>query len=206
MLVPARRLHDAHPDSATAFNMLGTALSSTGKYGEAAALAKARLEKVPNDADALRILAQNAAMSRDFKAAETYAQQLLDETAPKAVDFNNAAWYGLLTGNLERAVAHAVQATADEKEPDGQRFHTLASLYAEADKPLEARQALLTSMLLRQRDQPGSEDWYVLGRIAETYGVREAAAAAYKRVAKTKQKDYDAGVAELVARRVAKWK
>lgn len=205
-LAPARRLYDAHPDSATAFNMLGTALSGSGNYDEAAALAKARLEKMPKDVDALRRLGHNAAARRDYQAAEAYAQQLLDETAPMAVDFNNAAWYGLFTGNLERALAHAMQATAEKSEPDGLRFHTLASLYAEADKPLEARQALLTSMIVGQRDQPDSADWYVLGRIAETYGVRDAAAAAYKRVATAKENDHDADITELVARRVAKWK
>ena len=37
----------------------------------------------------------------------------------------------------------------------------------------------------RQADTPSPSDWYVIGRMAENYGVPEAAATAYKRVEKT---------------------
>ena len=63
-------------------------------------------------------------------------------------------------------------------------LHTLAALYAENGKSVEARQALLKAMDRHGSDDPGSSDWYVLGRIAENYGVRDAALAAYKRVEK----------------------
>ncbi|HJW96239.1 MAG TPA: hypothetical protein VJ901_21705, partial [Thermoanaerobaculia bacterium] len=52
-----------------------------------------------------------------------------------------------------------------------------------------------------RRDQPDSSDWYVLGRMAENYGVREAALAAYKRV--DKKENDGASVWELAQRRLA---
>jgi tetratricopeptide (TPR) repeat protein len=202
----ARRLFEAHPDSVTAFLSLGTTLAKSGRHDEAAALAKKRLEQFPRDTEALRLLAQNASEARDYPAADKYAQQLLDETSARRNDYNNAAWYVLLTGNLERAITLALQAT-DEEVKDSSALHTLASIYAEADKPLQARQALLSSMENAGRLEPRTYDWYVLGRIAETYGVREAALAAYERVPKEKEeKDFEADVADLVARRVAKLK
>jgi tetratricopeptide (TPR) repeat protein len=204
----ARRLHASHPDSTSAFYSLVSALYNTGHYDEATAMAKKRLERVPNDADALRLLAHIAAAKADYTAAETWAQQLIDNTTPIRNDFNNAAWYGLLTGNLERAAKNALQATDDKDEAarDSAALHTLASIYAESDKPLQAREALLSSMDQGGREQPDADDWYVLGRIAETYGVREAAISAYKRVPKAKEKDWNQEIAELVARRVAKLK
>ena len=205
VLPHAQRLYDAHPDSATAFRYLGDALASTGRHDEADAIARARLEKIPNDRDALAVLADNAASRGDYAGAVKYAQRLLDEHKPSPGDFNNAAWYGLFAGDIEAALKHASQATSDAEKANAAAFHTLASIYAEADKPIEARQALLTSMKLGARDQPESDDWYVLGRIAETYGVRDAAAAAYKRVSKPNEKD-DAHTFNLVARRVAKLK
>ncbi|HYR29373.1 MAG TPA: hypothetical protein VEU30_12960, partial [Thermoanaerobaculia bacterium] len=108
--------------------------------------------------------------------------------------------------NLERALQHALQATGDKVEPDEHYFHTLATLYAEADKPLEAREAMLASMRLAQRYEPGDDDWYIIGRIAETYGVKDTAAAAYKRVPKAKENDYDSGMTTLVTRRLSKMK
>jgi predicted Zn-dependent protease len=66
-------------------------------------------------------------------------------------------------------------------------LHTLASLYAETGKSLEAREALLQSMDDAGRDEPAPHDWYVLGRIAENYGATDAALAAYKKVDKPKE-------------------
>ena len=42
----------------------------------------------------------------------------------------------------------------------------------------------MKSLELRPTADPRSADWFVLGRIAEIYGVPDAAAAAYKRVTK----------------------
>ena len=63
-------------------------------------------------------------------------------------------------------------------------LHTLAALYAESGKSLEARTELLKCMDLAGHEEPSSVDWYVLGRIAENYGAAETAIADYKRVDK----------------------
>lgn len=80
-------------------------------------------------------------------------------------------------------------------------LHTLAALYAESGKSVEARQALLKSMDTRGSYDPQSSDWFVLGRIAEAYGVRDAAVSAYKRV----EKDDVTGLStwELAQKRMA---
>jgi tetratricopeptide (TPR) repeat protein len=201
-VAPARRLVEKEPDSGMAFTTLTMALSYTGANAEAESLAKARLERLPDDRDALRALSQNAAARFDFAAAERYAQRVVDLT-PERGDYNNAAWYGLLAGNLEHAMENAHKATAGDRAASAS-LHTLAAVYAETGKTLEAREALLSSMDQRQHDQPQDEDWYVLGRIAESYGVRDAALAAYKHVAKNETPQGD--IWRLTSRRLGQIK
>jgi tetratricopeptide (TPR) repeat protein len=189
-LPPARRLFTQYPDSETAFMSLVHALSFSGKHAEAEALAKERLAKLPKDRAALRALVLNATNAHDYAAADQYALQVLNETNPQRDDYDRAAWCGILTGNLERALEDARLATSNgspqnNAKPDSDNapsFRTLAVVFAESGNTLEARQALLSSIDQRVSDRPTPDDYYVLGRIAETYGVRDAAIAAYKRV------------------------
>ena len=50
----------------------------------------------------------------------------------------------------------------------------------------DALQSLFKSMDAAERDDPGSSEWYVVGRIAETDGVPEYAVEAYHRVERPK--------------------
>ncbi len=61
-------------------------------------------------------------------------------------------------------------------------LHTLACLYADLGRATEAREVILQAMEAGGYDEPKSHDWYVFGRIAEHYGVAEAAAQAYGKV------------------------
>ena len=174
------------PDSATAFNLRANALSSLDRNKEVAELANARLQKFPKDDDALRVLGMAAMHAGDYASSEKMYREVVDELRPSAGDYNNIAWNALLSGkNLDRALEDARQAmTLPGAGPA--LLHTLASLYAETGKSLEAREALLQSMDDAGRDEPAEHDWYVLGRIAENYGATDAAMAAYKRVEKPK--------------------
>jgi tetratricopeptide (TPR) repeat protein len=182
----AERLLAAYPDSPSAFSSYATMLALNGRKKEAEALVAKRLERIPRDADALRALSNVATISRDYATAQKLAQQLIDENDPSRNDFNHAAWLALFTGdNHEVAVTHAQQASAGEPSPFlAASMHTLAALYAETGKSMEARAALLKSMEMRDHLEPDRDDWYVLGRIAENFGARDTALAAYKKVTK----------------------
>lgn len=197
----AERLQAAYPDSDNAFSTLVFSLSLSGRTADADALAKKRLEKKPKDDEALRALSSNAANARDYAAAAKYAERIVDELTPTQNDYNNAAWFELFVGNVTHAMENARRATAEESQTSAAALHTLATLYAETGKNIEARDALLRTLDKSRRDQPDSSDWYVLGRMAENYGVRDAALAAYKRVVK-KEGD-GASVWELAQRRLA---
>jgi tetratricopeptide (TPR) repeat protein len=201
-IVPiAERLSAAYPESDTAFGTHVFALSLSGRTADAEELAKKRLAKKPKDDEALRALSSNAAKAKDYAAAAKYAEQIVDELSPTQNDYNNAAWFELFVGNVSHAMENARRATTDESQTSAAALHTLATLYAETGKNIEARDALLRTLDKSRRDQPDSSDWYVLGRMAENYGVREAALAAYKRVIKKDQND-GASVWELAQRRL----
>ncbi|MEA2162521.1 MAG: hypothetical protein QOK37_648 [Thermoanaerobaculia bacterium] len=196
----AERLRAAYPDSESAFTTNIYALTLSGRTADADALGKSRLAKKPKDDDALRALSTNSAKAKDYASAAKYAEQIVDELSPTQNDYNNAAWFELFVGNITHAMENARRATAEESQTSPAALHTLATIYAESGKNIEARDALLRTLDKSRRDTPDSSDWYVLGRMAENYGVRDAALAAYKRVDK-KESD-GASVWELAQRRL----
>ena len=182
----AERLLAAVPESAVAFNLLVGALTRAERNDDITKIANERLARMPKDPDALRALAGAAMNAGDYASCDKYYRQVVDDLRPNAGDYNNIAWNALLSGlNLDRALEDARQAM-QLPGANAALLHTLASLYAETGKSLEAREALFQSMDDAGREEPAPHDWYVLGRIAENYGATDAALAAYKRVEKPK--------------------
>ena len=200
-LTVARRLIEARPDSPTAFMMLVGALIESGGSAEAQKLAKTRLDKSPKDDAALRALSQLALSGGDFETSSKYLRQLIDQSDATSSDYNNIAWNELFIGKtIDKAIEDARQATI---LPGGgwPARHTLAALYAENGKSLEARTELLTCMDEAGHEEPSSVDWYVLGRIAENFGAADVAVADYKRVEKP-QKQVSGSTYELAQKRL----
>ncbi len=182
LLPISERLLKAAPDSVSAFNMRASALTEGDHFDDAEKFAKTRLDKLPKDEDAIRALGRVAMARGRYDECDKYYRQVIDELQPSSVDYNNAAWNILFIGkDLDRAIGYARQASS---RGGASSLHTLAALYAESGKSLEAREALLKSMDDAGRDDPASHDWYVLARIAENYGATDAALAAYARVKK----------------------
>lgn len=205
MLEVTTRLTAAHPDSASAFARHIDALLRNGKPGDALAAAKQRLERMPNDADAVRALARASAEAGDYAASQQYALKVVDELRAQSDDFTRAAWIALFTGqHLDRAIEHARHADKQaQAATTGSASETslpaLAALYAETGRSVEARTALLQSLDAASRARLSEGDWYVLGRVAENYGVDDYAVTAYRKAAGEAGKT---GVGELARRRL----
>lgn len=191
MLEATTRLVAAYPDSSTAFSKHIDALLRNGKSADAATLAKQRLERLPGDRDALHALALGAAETHDYAAAQQYAGQVVDQVEPKRADFALAAWMALFTDSgFDRAIEQAQHASKEDDKDDDQAaddddvsaLHTLAALYAATGRNVEARTALLKEMDNEHRGTLADGDWFILGRIAENYGVHDFAVAAYRKI------------------------
>ena len=85
---------------------------------------------------------------------------------------------------MPEAIAIGQKAVQTSKSRDFSSLHTLAALYAETGKTGEARQLILDGMDAAGQDEPDGSSWYVFGRIAEQYDIRDAALADYERLKK----------------------
>jgi tetratricopeptide (TPR) repeat protein len=190
LLPIAKALTARYPDSTAAFELFVASSALAQKPADIEAAARERLVRLPKNAEAMRALGEAAMLKGDYKIAATRFEDVLGGFEPNANDYNSAAWNALFFTGAD--IKHALEQARQSIELSGNAsapMHTLATLYAEAGKSLEAREALMQSMDVAGRDEPASHDWYVLGRIAENYGAKEAAIDAYKRVEKPERLD-----------------
>jgi tetratricopeptide (TPR) repeat protein len=201
LLAVAQRLGNAYPESAMAFLFQVNALSELGRYDALRQVAEERLERVPDDRYALGALVDWASKSGDVKAEQQYLRRIVDSGKATDSEFNRLAWNTLFEGGVtEKAIEDAQRASSlSKKAPEV--LHTLAALYAEMGKTAEARETILDAIDGAQADEPRPGDWYVFGRIAEQYGVRESAIAAYKRVEKPERGEPKSTSAYMLARK-----
>jgi Flp pilus assembly protein TadD len=187
LLPIAEKLLAQRPDSDAAFMTQNGALIMKNNFGEAEKRAEERLKQRPHDPAALRVLAGIAQQKLDYERGETLLRQVVDAGKADANDFNGLAWLQLFEKSTsEKAAEDAQQAVTMSGGAAWGILHTQAAIFAELGKPTEARQIILQTMDIAGREEPSSEDWYVFGRIAETYGESGAAIAAYRKVEQPK--------------------
>jgi transglutaminase-like putative cysteine protease/Flp pilus assembly protein TadD len=183
-LESAKVLEAEFPESERAFAILGGNLRELGDWAEVSKLSNERLERIPDDAAALRMLSYDASDRGDYAGYLSWTQKILDQGKAEAEDLNNFAWASLFANKVDSgAVQDALKATQLSNEAPGY-MHTLGCIYIEVGKAKEASQVLLRSMDLLNLDQPDDNYWYALGRIAEQLGERETAMTNYARVTK----------------------
>ena len=204
VLTVARRLFEARPDSLTAFHQVAMALRKLEHWDDLKKLVEDRLRRLHNDPDALRILSELAHFHEgDFQKAREFHNTLVELGEANAMDFNNQAWRTLFYDSVtDEGIELAQRSVLLTQSQDAASLHTLSALYAEVGKTTEAREVLLQSMETGASEEPESDDWYVLGRIAEQYGELEAAVAAYGKVDSPGQETSDSTYV-LAQRRLA---
>jgi tetratricopeptide (TPR) repeat protein len=174
-----------YPTSLVATSERLWAFSKLGRWAEVKKLAEASLARNPEPIGYRLALAEALTNTGEQPAAEALLRRYLDKPGRSTSDYNQLAWMALCrgdagTGTLE--LARRGVEMGQRRQPHV--LHTLASVLAERDAPEEALEILRESLAARGDDEAKPDDWYVLGRIAETYGVTEAARAAYARVEK----------------------
>jgi tetratricopeptide (TPR) repeat protein/transglutaminase-like putative cysteine protease len=178
-----RRVAGAAPDSEMASSLLGAALTRLGNWDELQQLAEQRLAARPEDRRSLRDLNMVAETRGDLEAAEKLLLRIVESGKAEAIDFNNLAWLSLVRGKVdERAIENGQRAVTLTSYRSYSNLHTLASLYADLGKTAEAYQIILQALELAPRKVPPSTAWYVFGRLAEGYGLPDAARHYYQRV------------------------
>jgi tetratricopeptide (TPR) repeat protein/transglutaminase-like putative cysteine protease len=197
----ARRLVAAVPGSKRAVSLLNGALVGLGRWDEMRQLAEQRLATAADDPVALQALSTVAEHQGKLDEAAGYLQRLADSGKAEAVVFNNLAWLALVNGKVDdHAVENAHHAATLAQYKDPYSLHTLASLYAELGKAGEAYKLILQALELKPGKSPESFDWYVFGRLAEHFGLPEAARRYYARVTPPKPEEAEATSTYRLAR------
>lgn len=143
-------------------------------------IADARLAKTPGDVLAQDTFAELALRQGNFDEAERIVGRILDTGRAHADQYNTAAWIALVRGRADERVLELAQRAASLSDyRDHAILHTLATVYAEQGKTAEAYRVILQALELK--GEPGVDDWYVFGRLAEQYGLPDAARRYYEK-------------------------
>ncbi|HWN41154.1 MAG TPA: hypothetical protein VNW71_02975, partial [Thermoanaerobaculia bacterium] len=192
-LLAAYLVLDRHEEAAeTAFRLAETStsevlyraqlrsLGNLRRWDDMRRIADARLARTPDDVLAQMTLAEVAVRKGDFDEAERIYQRFLGTGKANADQYNTAAWIALVRGRADERVLELAQRAASLSDyQDYGILHTLAAVYAEQGKAAEAYRIILQALELK--GEPDADDLYVFGRLAEHYGLPEAARHYYEK-------------------------
>ena len=160
-------------------------------------------DKKDNDPRIDELLALQEMHLGEFQTAENRLRALCSRVKTLSPILNNLAWAAVASGNVDQqALDDALSAVKRTKQENAACLHTLATVYAELGKTPEALENLRRAVEIRG-ERTDEADWYVLGRIAEHYGLGEVAAGLYRKVT-TKQALAADDVYALAQRRLKK--
>jgi tetratricopeptide (TPR) repeat protein len=181
-LALGRELLAEDPGSRDAFALAAFALKDLKRRQELDALADAMLARLPDDGEVLSLHGSLLLELGDLEAAARVYRRAIDAGRAPAGLYNNAAWLELFRTPGKDALEWARRAAGAERGRDHATQNTLAAVYAAVGRPAEAREVFLKSLEAAGREALGPSDWFVFGRIAEAWGILDAARAAYARV------------------------
>jgi tetratricopeptide (TPR) repeat protein len=181
----ATSLLKALPQSPAALSLALRAAYAAGGRSAANAILSANLQRFTQDVEGLRSAATIAMIFGDTERSGALEKQIVDSGRGTANDFNQIAWGDLMAGKVTAATLESAnRGMLIANNQSTGLMHTLAAVYAELGKESDARATLLQRMAALKAAEPDDDDWYVFGRIAEQYGLQDAAAGMYRRLAR----------------------
>jgi tetratricopeptide (TPR) repeat protein len=175
----AHKVADQDPANLEAIGARVEALVWLGRVDDAQAMLDRASTTHPDDVTLLRDRVR-AAVAGPWDKAQPWLDKLLASPEATIQDINNVAWTHLFFDpDPTTAKQLGVRAEQMAKPLPAHVANTLAAIAAESDDPYAAWRYVERSF---EGNDPREDDWYVIGRIAESYGLTEDAIAAYKRV------------------------
>ncbi|MBN1648769.1 MAG: DUF3857 domain-containing protein [Spirochaetales bacterium] len=134
-------------------------------------------------AELYKVVLHKYADHQRFTEADRIFSEMNTKNFVGANEYNNHAWMGLFRPKLtDEDFSNARKAVSMTNSKADYILHTMAALYAEIGRCQEARTMLDQEIHMSGRAELDSNEWYVLGRIAEEYGIMDFALDAYARV------------------------
>ncbi|BDU77695.1 DUF3857 domain-containing protein [Mesoterricola sediminis] len=180
---PVARIAAVHEDSRNLRFAQVLVLRNLGRWEDLYALEGRVLARFPEDEDMLG--SREATLAQLGRSDERLrlVQTKMDHGTAQPGDLNNLAWYSLLLGRVSDTTLEVARRAARASDPPHPgTLHTLAAVLAEVGPVPEAAKALQASLAGRPSESLGSNEYYVLGRMAERLGEPEVARACYQRV------------------------
>jgi len=180
------QLSGSERTGARAFTGRSAALFRLGRAADLEALAKARLADLPDDALATASLVSACHLRGDIWGAKQIAQKRLGSGSANAQDYNTLAWDSLVLGEVDASAYDAAQRASElSKGRDASILNTHAALSAATGRTAEAKKLLLETLATRGDERLESDDWLVVGLMAEQYGLGSAARSAFDKTIST---------------------
>lgn len=184
----SERLVQANPLSKKAAVARIMALAGSKKWADMLNFTNERLTREPFDTEFLGSKASALGHLGRLEEQEQLLKAAIGSGKANAMDFNNLAWGDLVRGKVtEQSVDWARRSVLLKPEKNGAAQHTLASLLTERGETNEALELFFKEVSSREEEELRSEDWYLIGRIAEQFGEKEAAIGNYQRVTPPKE-------------------
>jgi tetratricopeptide (TPR) repeat protein/transglutaminase-like putative cysteine protease len=190
LLEVADRLLASYPKSLVARRWKRLAYWELKDYSELKQLATKELEVARDDelGEVYRSISDADAALGKVKEARTTLGKLIELGRADAQAYGNYAWYDLVLGSVtDKTLDYASRSVQMTEFKTANLLHTLAAVYVELGKTEEAKQTFDKLLDLRQDKTPTSVDFYVMGRLAESYALVSVAQKAYQRVTKPKE-------------------
>ncbi len=178
------KLHRAEPSSDQALISLTRVYGDLKRFDDAEKIATARAETKVGDPISIRLLADLDDRRGDVEASSRRIASLLEGKDARPHDYNRLAWNSLFAsgGVDDTAIGRAEKACELTSYANPNILHTLATLYAERVRVVEAHRTLLKALELHKDGKLERHDWYVFARIAEALGYPDLARDYYRKV------------------------
>lgn len=181
-LAATARLRQRGPVSPAAEILEVMALHGSRRTEVARAKLDAMLYRSPKVGSYWKLLAELTEDSGDFATAEFCWRKLKELGEPESLVLTNLGWLAVLTGKVTKETeADARRAVQLTKGKDVRTLRILAAILVENGKPTEALD-LMRQVSARSEGERAPVDHYLVGRLAEHFGERQAALAAYGRI------------------------
>jgi transglutaminase-like putative cysteine protease len=162
------------------------ALAALGRWDDLRKFIAGQWEKAGDNPAAVELLARTAMRLGDFQTVEEHLRPLARRPKAPCQLVDCLARNAIAAGAVgPQALADALAAVHECGSENPAFLETLAVVYAELGKSSDALETLNRSLAVRGGGGPfGSRDgdWYVLGRIAEHYGLADVAAGLYRKI------------------------
>lgn len=181
-----------------------TALIHLGRLDEADQVLSDALAKQPTNGALLALRMEVAVARHKPDQVIARADDVAKAFSQNSKLLNEVAWTKVvLAVDIPGALEQARSSVSLDKK-SSMALNTLAAVEAESGQLRDAATDIHHAIELAHRDDPDPADWYVLGRVRETAGLRDDSIAAYRRVTKTYEADiipttYDLAVSRMKA-------